>query len=57
MQGDHDPLVPVEIVDQFVERLKQQGYPATYTRLPGGDHGAPIDQIDWKVALESFQRK
>ncbi len=53
-QGTRDQFIPINIIDDFVTRLKQQSQNVTYIRIPDGDHGAPIDQIDWKAALSSF---
>lgn len=53
IQGEQDQLVPVHIVDTFVDRLQQQGRSLTYQRIQG-DHGAPIDQVDWKRVLQAF---
>lgn len=53
-QGTHDQFIPINIIDDFVTRLTQQSQNVTYIRIPDGDHGAPIDQIDWKAALSSF---
>ncbi len=55
-QGTRDQFIPIDIIDEFITRLKQQVITVTYIRIPDGDHGAPIDQIDWKTALVSFQK-
>ncbi len=57
VQGVKDQLLPFAWVDGFVQHLKAVNYRLTYITLPDGDHGAPIDQIDWPSALNFIQNK
>ena len=39
MQGEIDPIVPVEQSDQMVEKIKEAGGCVVYKKFPGEGHG------------------
>ncbi|MHC4884980.1 MAG: hypothetical protein ACYTGH_07840 [Planctomycetota bacterium] len=48
--GEYDTMIRLRTLS-FLRLLKKRGMKHTYIEIPKGDHGAPVEQIDWKVAL------
>lgn len=42
VQGDMDPLVPVEGVRQWIDQMKELSITHQYIEMPGGDHGTVL---------------
>ncbi len=60
IQGIEDPIVKVDLVDDFVAKLKEAGAPAIdYIRIEGGDHDvAYSDSLKiTKPAMDEFFKK
>lgn len=51
IQGDSDQAVSPSVTDALVLKLQKLGNTVHYQKIPG-DHNAPVEQIDWKEALE-----
>lgn len=56
LQGTADPIVRVELVDDYVEKMRAAGAEVEYVRVEGGTHGvAYLDNLDvTKPAMDAF---
>jgi len=60
IHGTEDKIVPVESMDNFVEKLKEAGMEdITYIRIEGGNHGVAYEfHLDvTKPAMDAFFKR
>ena len=50
--GDADALIPIGPTRDLVQRLRALGRRVRYVEIAGGDHDAPVVQINWSEALD-----
>src|SRR5690606_10274413 len=55
--GEKDGVFPPDRVDYFKEALTEKGYPVESNVIPGGDHNAPVEQINWKEVVDYLENK
>jgi len=51
VQGDEDQSVSPEVTDLFASNLQHLGLSVVYKKIKG-DHNAPVEEVDWKEALQ-----
>jgi len=57
VQGDKDPLVPVEGVRQWIDQMKELHITHQYIERAGGDHGTVLTDVPAVIALFSQHSK
>lgn len=55
--GDADALIPIGPTRELVQRLRDLGRPVHYVEIAGGNHDAPVNEIDWPAALDAISRR
>lgn len=50
--GTNDAMIPVSYSRDLYARLTMQGTPVEYVEIEGGGHDTPVEEIDWKAALD-----
>lgn len=61
-QGTEDPVVKVELVDSFVEKMRAAGKEVEYIRIPGGhgvayEHGLDVTKPAMDAFFEKYLKK
>ena len=54
--GDSDRAVPIEPVQEFVEKLKTAGVPVEFVVVPGADHGPDLPGAPDDFAIVDYSR-
>ena len=55
--GDADAVIPIAPTRSLVARLLELKRPVRYRELPGGDHNAPVNEVNWTEALDFVSRR
>ncbi len=50
--GELDTALPPDRASLFKEKLEEMGHEVMLNIIPGGDHNAPVEQIDWPTVIE-----
>lgn len=50
--GEKDTVITPETANLLLNKFKVSDNPAHLNMIPGGDHNAPVEQIDWEKSVD-----